>query len=268
MSRWYRAYTETVTDPKLGEVALVAGCSRSVAIAAWHCILESAAQANAGGAFDATPRRVAVILGEPIATIEAVFAEMTALGMIGDATVKAWAKRQFESDSSTERSRKHREAKRNGDATLQGRSATPPDTEAETEKKSSLRSDSAQARPAKPEARLLEAGVSPAALSAWKAVRSAKRSGPLSDLAIDGFFRECAAAGITPQRGAEICAERSWVSVKADWLKDRRQTGPPPRQTAGEAAAELEAMFGNPHDPDHSREPSTTVPRLAYSAGR
>ena len=36
MSRWYRAYEGTVTDAKLGEVALVAECSRAVVIAAWH----------------------------------------------------------------------------------------------------------------------------------------------------------------------------------------------------------------------------------------
>lgn len=131
MSRWYRAYEGIVTDAKLGEVALVAGCSRSVAIAAWHCILESAASVNDGGRFDTTPRRVAVILSEPLPTIEAVFGEMGALGMIGDATVSAWARRQFQSDTSTERSRKHREAKRNSDATLQGRSATPPETDTE-----------------------------------------------------------------------------------------------------------------------------------------
>lgn len=82
MSRWYRAYEGTVTDPKLGEVALVAGCSRSVAIATWHAILESCAVTNDGGRFEATPRRIAVALGEPVATIEAAFAEMAALGMI------------------------------------------------------------------------------------------------------------------------------------------------------------------------------------------
>ena len=32
MSRWYRAYEGTVTDAKLGEAALIAECSRSVAI--------------------------------------------------------------------------------------------------------------------------------------------------------------------------------------------------------------------------------------------
>lgn len=129
-----------MTDAKLGEVALVAGCSRSVAIAAWHCILESAATCNAGGDFDATPRRVAVILGEPPAMIEVVFSEMEDLGMISDGSVSAWRKRQYESDSSTERSRKSRERAKpvaqqpcNGDATLQQQDATPPDTDTDTD---------------------------------------------------------------------------------------------------------------------------------------
>lgn len=140
MSRWYRAYEGTVTDAKLGEVALVAGCSRSVAIAAWHCLLESASGCNAGGVFDATPRRVAVILGEQPAVIEAVFSELVSLGMIVDGKIAAWSKRQYESDNSTERSRKHRERSKtapqqqcNSDATLQQQHATPPDTDTDTE---------------------------------------------------------------------------------------------------------------------------------------
>lgn len=140
MSRWYRAYEGTVTDAKLGEAALMAECSRSVAIAAWHCILESCASAQRGGEFDTTPRRVAVILAEPVAVIDALFSAFIELGMIGNGTVTAWKHRQYESDTSTERSRKHRERKRsgsatdgNGDATLQQRDATPPETDTETE---------------------------------------------------------------------------------------------------------------------------------------
>jgi hypothetical protein len=139
MSRWYRAYEGTVTDAKMGEAALVAGCSRSVAIAAWHCILESCATAQRGGEYDTSPRRVAVILGEPIAAISALFDAFIELGMIGNGAVTAWKQRQFESDTSTERSRKHRQRKCNGVATLQqqdeptpGRDATPPYTETDT----------------------------------------------------------------------------------------------------------------------------------------
>lgn len=133
MTRWYRAYEGTVTDAKLGEVALVAKCSRSVAIAAWHAILESAATVNDGGRFDVTARRVAVILCEPVEIIDAVFSEMQQIGMISGSCVAAWARRQFESDSSTERSRRHRERAKASDATLQERSATPPYTDTETD---------------------------------------------------------------------------------------------------------------------------------------
>lgn len=151
MTRWYRAYEGTVTDPKLAEAALVAGCSRSVAIAAWHTILESAASTQDGGSFDTTARRVAVTLGEAVPLIEALFCAFEEIGMIEGRLVSAWIRRQFESDNSTERSRKLRERRRNVDATLRGRDTTPPDTEADTEKNpSSLRSDGAAAAAVEP----------------------------------------------------------------------------------------------------------------------
>lgn len=133
MSRWYRAYAGTVKDDKLAEVSVIAGCSRSVAIAVWHAILESAAETDDGGRFETTPRRVAAALCEPLAAVQAVFDAMTEIAMIGGDSVTAWKNRQYESDKSTERSRKHREAKRNGGATLQERCATPPETEADTD---------------------------------------------------------------------------------------------------------------------------------------
>jgi len=145
MSRWYRAHVGLVTDAKLAEAALIAGSSRALAIAAWQALLESCASVNDGGRYDTTPRRVAAILGEPLGAIEAVFAAFADLGMIAAGRVTAWTRRQFESDSSTERSRKHREAKRAGelmrghavepatapptDATPVQRCATPPDSE-------------------------------------------------------------------------------------------------------------------------------------------
>lgn len=133
MSRWYRAYEGTVTDAKLAEVALSAETSRSVVIACWHAVLENAASLNDGGRIDLPARRVAAILCEPVAAIEGVFAEFRAVGLLDDAGVCAWKRRQFDSDTSTERSRKHREAKRNADATLQNADASPPETETETE---------------------------------------------------------------------------------------------------------------------------------------
>lgn len=133
MTRWYRAYEGTVTDAKLGEVALIAECSRSVAIAAWHAVLEDCASFNEGGRFQITARRLAVILAEPVALMASVLNGFEELGMTQGGFVTAWKQRQFESDLSTERSRKLRERRRNGDATLHGRFETPPETETETE---------------------------------------------------------------------------------------------------------------------------------------
>jgi hypothetical protein len=146
VSRWYRAYEGTVTDAKLHEAAVVAGVSRSVSIAAWHCLLESAAGRNNCGSFDATPRRIAVILSEPPASIEALFAAFDELGLIGDGAVASWKRRQFESDTSTDRVRKHRRNKRNetgnGDGTFRSGEVTPPEAETDSEKEESSYDDS------------------------------------------------------------------------------------------------------------------------------
>jgi len=132
MTRWYRAYVGTVSDDKLAEVALVAETSRCVAISVWHAILESAAADNNHGSFSTTSRRVAATLQERCETVEPVFAAMQELKMIADSFVCGWTKRQFESDSSTERSKKHREIKKQQNATLQQRHATPPESESES----------------------------------------------------------------------------------------------------------------------------------------
>ena len=138
MSRWYRAYEGTVTDAKLGEAAMIAGCSRSVAIASWHCLLEGAASKNNCGSHETSARRVAVILCEPLASIEALLAAFDELSLTKDGTVAAWKKRQFQSDDSKERVRKHREKRRNSaDVTVGNGDVTPPETDTDTYKKTS-----------------------------------------------------------------------------------------------------------------------------------
>jgi hypothetical protein len=134
MSRWYRAYEGTTKDDKLAEAAIIAETSKSVVIASWHALLESAAAAQSGGAYETTARRIAAVLGEPVAVIEAVIAAFEEIGLVRDGQISAWQRRQFESDTSTERSRRHREAKRNAPATLQQQDATPPYTETDTDK--------------------------------------------------------------------------------------------------------------------------------------
>lgn len=136
MTRWYRAYEGTVTDPKLAEASMVSGCSRSVAVAAWHLTLENAAAVNDGGRIDIPTRRIAAALCEPFADIETLFLAFEAIGLVVDSHVTAWKRRQYESDGSTPRVQKHRAKKKantcNGDETLHVVSETAPETETET----------------------------------------------------------------------------------------------------------------------------------------
>ena len=138
MTRWYRAYEGTVTDPKLAEAAMVADCSRSVAVASWHLILENAAAVNDGGRVDIPTRRIAAALCEPLSAIEVLVEAFRTIGLLTGSHVAAWKRRQYESDSSAERVRRHRQKNKqsaggNGDETLQGVTVTPPETETETE---------------------------------------------------------------------------------------------------------------------------------------
>lgn len=112
MSRWYRAYAGTTSDAKIGEVALIAECSRAIVIATWHAILESCAETQEAGKFATTPRRTAAVLGEQAAVIERVFQGLTEVGMIAGDVVCAWAKRQFEGDSSAARVARYRERRK------------------------------------------------------------------------------------------------------------------------------------------------------------
>jgi hypothetical protein len=144
VNRWYRAYEGTVTDAKLAEAAMIAEVSRAVSIAAWHCLLESAATVNNCGSFETNPRRVSVILFEPPAHVEALFAAYEEIGLIKDGVVLSWKKRQHESDSSTERTRKWRDKKRQETAKCDAcdedetsRDAPETESESETEEESS-----------------------------------------------------------------------------------------------------------------------------------
>jgi hypothetical protein len=150
MSRWYRAYAGTVTDAKLAEAALVADVSRSVSIAAWHCLLESASERNNCGSYETSARRIAVILCEPPAKIEGLLSAFDELGLIGNGAVSSWKKRQFQSDDSKDRVARHRARKQQetaspDDVTACNGDVTSPDTETETDKKSSNEDSSAEA---------------------------------------------------------------------------------------------------------------------------
>jgi hypothetical protein len=76
-------------------------------------------------------------------------------------------------------------------------------------------------------------------LDALIKIRKAKRA-PLTAYAAKLFIRDLQACGLSLADGADLAISRNWLTVKPEWLMDRRQQGPPGgrRMTAAEQTRE------------------------------
>ncbi len=90
-------------------------------------------------------------------------------------------------------------------------------------------------------------GVPEELTSEWKAVRKAKRAGPISQTVIDAIYREAAKAGITPEQAVRCCVERGWQGFKADWYSNAATAGrtSSPAPAPHKYAAAARAIFGS-----------------------
>lgn len=148
MSRWFRHYAGMMRDEKLVSVSVRAKQPVERVVWVWGAILESAAEINDGGKYEFDCDGAAYFLRCEGDDIRAVVNALQDMGRLGEGSVVKWADRQFQSDNSTERVRKHRDKKHgtdmgqrgnadanpcNAEETFQRRSVTPPDTETETD---------------------------------------------------------------------------------------------------------------------------------------
>jgi hypothetical protein len=256
MSRWYRAYEGTIADPKIGEAALVAGTSKSVAIASWHAILESAASVQESGRFDTTARRVAAALGEPLAALESIFAAFDEIGLTADGVVTAWARRQYESDKSATRTKQWRDKKRasgDGHVTSHAADVTPPETETETEKKPS--SEGSTRKPKRKVGATCPEDYAPKDRHYGWAGRNGR-----SREWVDGEARRMKNWSAA-NANRDVARKSDWDAALDHWLDTTAQkqtaaptgTGPPIRKSPGLSAAEAGMRFLNARRSD---EPS------------
>jgi len=156
---WYRRYHGTCTDPKLAKAARIADVHRAFVIAAWEAVLEYASAASPRGSLcgfdhfdvafstDVTPEEA-----------ERILDAMRRLRMIDGDKVCAWDKRQFQSDSSAERTKRWRDKKAaaspNVTVTSQERSSDVTVTDqiqSQIQNTSSLRSDAPAAPSPRPD---------------------------------------------------------------------------------------------------------------------
>lgn len=125
---WFRMYAEFATDAKVQSMS-EAMQRRLMMLLCLRC-------SDVLATLQDDELQFAMHIGnEELAETKALFMRK---GFIDDAwNLLNWDKRQFNSDSSTERSRKHREAKKAAATVIETSrnvAATPPDTETDTEK--------------------------------------------------------------------------------------------------------------------------------------
>ena len=135
-NQWFRMYAEFAHDPKVQSMS-EAMQRRLTMLLCLRC-------SNDIATLHEDELAVALrVSEEDLAETKALFVRK---GFIDEAwNLLNWDKRQFTSDSSTERSRKHREAKRQeakATATACNVAATPPDTETDTDKEEAKASSS------------------------------------------------------------------------------------------------------------------------------
>jgi hypothetical protein len=135
MTGWFRHYVGLTTDPKFGGIARRSNATRERVVFVWCFILESASEKRNCGTFYCDPDAIADVLGCNTSDIEAILCQMETAGLIQKDKVVQWSNRQYETDSSAERVRLHRQRKRygNADVTLQDRYVTAPDTDTDTD---------------------------------------------------------------------------------------------------------------------------------------
>jgi hypothetical protein len=170
--QWFRWYHGTVTDPKLGGVARMAGQQKPVVIAVWAMVLESASGSDNRGSFDIHPADIADTLGIDTEAVAAVLGAMAERGMLSGSAVTAFEKRQNPSDDSKDRVRRYRDKRKqehNDNVTSCNGDVTAPDLDTDTDSERDRKKEEGDApsAPAPPSA--LRADVDQA-VSGWNAL--------------------------------------------------------------------------------------------------
>jgi hypothetical protein len=93
----------------------------------WGCILESAAEINDGGRYEIDHAEMAYFLRADEGDLVSIEGALGALGRVRDGAVVHWSERQFQSDQSAARQRRHRDSKKRRDGGYEPVTAPSPD---------------------------------------------------------------------------------------------------------------------------------------------
>ena len=241
MSRWFRHYAGMMRDEKLVGAAVRAKQPVERVLWVWGALLESAAEINDGGIFEFDCGEAAYFLHCDEGDLVNILSALESMGRIVDGVIVRWSDRQFESDNSSERVRKHRkknvdndlerrtsddnddgnatEVTRNIDETFRNAPVTPPETETETETERSKKEGEALSRLAPETIEAMEAWNSLASeanlasITKFSATRRKKLVARLADCGgMPGWM-----AALAKIRGSPFCLGDNPRKWKADF---------------------------------------------------
>ena len=112
MSRWFRHYAGMCRDDKLVSAALRSKQTVERVVWVWSAILESASEINDDGRYAVDADELAWFLRCKVPPIAAVFDALEAMGRISGGRVCSWSKRQYKVDSSADRVKRYRDARK------------------------------------------------------------------------------------------------------------------------------------------------------------
>lgn len=233
MSRWFRFYNEALDDPKVQQLD-------PVVFKHWVNLLCIACR-NDGKL--PSHEAMAFSLRLDIIGLESLLDRLLIAGLIdvrkGGANGSyiaphGWEKRQYKSDTSTERVKRFR----NVSVTV---NETAPETDTETELLAAKATSKARAP-----AIVKPAGVSDQVWHDFEKHRRAKKA-PITETALAAFRREADKVGWTLEEAITESVARDWRGFKAEWVKENgrsntnRQTAPDGR-TMGKTEAAVRAI--------------------------
>ncbi len=139
MAGWFRAYSEALNDPKIQKLSLEA-------FKAWHNALYLAAQNDSRDGNIGTLDDVSFAFRETKSSVSSAFHQLLQVGLIetvGETfRIKSWSKRQYKSDTSTDRVKRFRERSKIVTETAPDTEQIRTDTDTDTDIKKTYPSDS------------------------------------------------------------------------------------------------------------------------------
>ena len=189
-NQWFRLYAEIAHDPKVQMLSEV-NQRRLIMLFCFRCNGDVTLQ-------DEEVTFQLRISDEEWQKTKAIF---IAKGFINsDNKVLNWDKRQFISDSSSERVAKHREKKK--------QEGNVPETPSEQNRTEQNRAEQKKYIPPIPTDLLAD----------YLKVRKAKKAGELTERSFKAIEREAKLSGISVEQAITICCERSWITYKNEWI--------------------------------------------------